>query len=500
MTRKGLRSRPGLRSYSLGMMLTGWAAIGLALLLVGGTLYGYAKYRNVLDGIKTETIKGQGKRPPKLNNALNVLVIGSDNRSGRNGRIGGPALGQRSDTVMVAHISPGGGGVTVLSFPRDSAIPVYSCPAEPGFSGQGAAPGSVEQLNTSFANGGANCLWKTIEHTTGIHLDNFIQVNFTGFISVINALHGVPVCLPTAIHKTRYDRLKLSAGRHVLKGYKALEFWRLREDFGLGSDLQRIQRDQLLMVGLVQKILKTGVLHSLSKTWSLINAISQAHALTTDAGLTPSRIVKIGRSLAGISRTSIQFVEVPAVTYPANPNWVEFDTSQTTKLFDDIERDRALPKAAKGSKSGGTGKKHVKAPAPKLVSASTVSINVLNGSGVQGIAGNTATALGTRGFHILSTGNATTPAGASYTTSLVEYHGPADLAAAETVAAQLKNVKLREDATVSAGDVTLILGSTFTHLGPPPSHPVGNLTGTFGGYKGSTNPCKGYGTAFTSAG
>jgi LCP family protein required for cell wall assembly len=503
MTRNGMRTRPGLRRYSLGMMLTGWAAIGLAVLLVGGTLYGYAKYRNVLDGIKTEIIHGQGTRPPKLNSALNLLVIGSDNRSGRNGKIGGPDPGQRSDTVMVAHISPGGGRVTVLSFPRDSAIPVYSCPSEPGFPGQSAAPGSIEQLNTSFANGGANCLWKTIEHTTGIHLDNFVQVNFTGFISVINVLHGVPVCLPTAIHKTRYDRLKLKAGRHVLQGYKALQFWRLREGFGLGSDLQRIQRDQLLMVGLVQKILRTGVLHSISKTYSLINAISQAHALTTDAGLTPGRIVKIGRSLAGISKTSIQFIEVPTVTYPPNPNWVEFDTSQTTKLFDDIERDRAVHKITKGGKGNGKGKKHAKGPAPKLVSASKVAINVLNGSGVQGIAGVTATALGARGFQILSTASATTPSGAddySYTGSVVEYHGPADLAAAETVAAQLKNVKLREVAAVSAGDVTLILGSEFTHLGPPPSQPVGNLTGKFGGYKGSTNACKGYGTAFTSAG
>jgi hypothetical protein len=65
------------------------------------------------------------------------------------------------------------------------------------------------------------------------------------------------------------------------------------------------------------------------------------------------------------------------------------------------------------------------------------------------------------------------------------------------VAAQLKNVKLREDSSVSAGNVTLILGSTFAHLAPPPSQPVGNLTGTFGGYRGSTNPCKGYGQAFT---
>src|SRR6266700_5891791 len=494
MTRYGMRRGRGSRRYSVGMLLTGWLAAGLAVVLVGGTLYAYAKYHNVWDGISREAITGQGNRPKKLNNALNLLVIGSDSRSGRNGKIGGPAQGQRSDTVMVAHISPGGGGVTVLSFPRDTVVPIYSCPPEPGgFSGQNAAPGSIEQLNSSFSAGGANCLWKTIEHTTGIRLDNFIQLNFTGFISVVNAVGGVPVCLPTAIHKTRYDRLKLSAGRHVLKGYKALEFWRLREDFGLGSDLQRIQRDQLLMVGLVQKILKTGVLHSLSKTWAIIDAISKAHALTTDAGLTTSRIVTIARSVSGISRKKIQFIEVPTVTYPANPNWVEFDAAQTPKLFSDIERDRALPKAPKAKKSKQA--KKTKTQPPKLLSASSVSVTVLNGSGVQSIAGTTAAALGTRGFHILGAASAMTPAGAAdytYTKSVVEYSATSDLAAAQTVAAQLPgNVTLKQVAAVAAGTVTLILGSDFTKLGPPPSQPVGNLTGQFGGYKGSTNACKG---------
>jgi LCP family protein required for cell wall assembly len=516
MTRTGMRRRPGSRQYSLGMMLAGWAAVGLAVVLVSGTLYGYAKYRNVLDGINQELIHGQGNEPPKLNNALNILVIGSDSRSGRNGKIGGQAPGQRSDTVMVAHISPGSGRITVLSFPRDTVVPVYGCPSEPdGFGGQNYQPGAFEQLNASFSAGGANCLWKTIEHTTHIHLDNFIQLNFTGFISVINAIGGVPVCLPTAIHKTRYDRLKLKAGKHVLNGYQALQFWRLREDFGLGSDLQRIQRDQLLMVGLVQKILKIHVLNSLTKTWAIINAISRAHALTTDTGLTTGRIVTIARGVSGISQKNIQFIKVPVVTYPANANWVEFDTSKTPKLFDAIQRDRALPKAPKdGTGSNGTGNndtgnndtgnKSTKGQPPKLLSASKVSVNVLNGSGVQGIAGNTSTALSARGFHVLSAASAMTASSTpdySYKKSVVEYAGHADLSAAVTVASQLPDesgVVLRKVSSITAGTVTLILGSDFTKLGPPPSQPVGDLVGQFGGYQGSTNPCKGYGTAFTS--
>jgi LCP family protein required for cell wall assembly len=507
MTRTGMRSRPGSR-HSLGMMLAGWAAVCLAVVLVSGTLYGYAKYRTAWDGIKRVQITDTDA-PPKLNNALNILVIGSDSRSGRNGKIGGFAQGQRSDTVMVAHISPGGRRITVLSFPRDTVVPVYGCPSEPGgFGGQTYQAGAVEQINASFSNGGANCLWRTVEHTTHIHLDNFIQLNFTGFISVINAIGGVPVCLPTAIHGSQYDHLKLSAGRHVLKGYRALEFWRLREDFGLGSDLQRIQRDQLLMVGLVQRILKTHILHSLSKTWAIINDISKAHALTTDTGLTTGRIVQIARSVSGIERKNVNFIRVPVVTYPNNANWVELDATQAPKLFDAIARDRALPKnskagTGKGSKNG-TGAKGTKGQPPKLLSATKVNVNVLNGSGVPLIAGNTAIALGDRGFHILSTASAMTASGAtdfSYQKSVVEYAGRADLPAAVTVASQLpegSGVVLRQVSSLTAGTVTLILGSDFTKLGPPPSQPVGNLASQYGGYQGSTNACKGYGTAFAS--
>jgi LCP family protein required for cell wall assembly len=503
MTRYGTRRGRSSRRYSFGMMLVGWVAIGLTVVLVSGTLWAYAKYRSLWDGINHQKITDTSG-VKKLNNAMNILLIGSDSRSGRNGIIGGKGQGQRSDTVMIVHISPRARGITVLSFPRDTVVPIYKCPSEPGgFPGQAAAPGSVEQLNSTFAYGGANCLWNTLEKQTRIHLDNFIQLNFTGFVSVINAIHGVPVCTPVWIRKTHYDRLKLSPGWHVLGGWKALMWWRLREDFGLGSDLQRIQRDQLLMVGMVQKIIRTGVLHSITKTWSIVNGIVRAHALTTDTGLTPGRLVQIALGLRGVSRKTIQFIEVPTLAYPSNPNWVEFDTSKTSKLFAAIQRDHALPKAPKSKKpaKGGAKSKPV-----KLLSASSVKVNVLNGSGVNGIAGRTGTALGSRGFHIGQVVSATTPSGApdyGYTKSVVEYGGPADLAAARTVAAQLPgNVILKtvSPTTLGSGTVTLILGSDFSKLGPPPAHRVGNLSGKYGGYKASTNPCKGYGTAFTGSG
>ncbi|HUD39746.1 MAG TPA: LCP family protein [Streptosporangiaceae bacterium] len=482
-----------------------------------GTLYAYAQYRGILDGIDHIAVTDLGKRPPQYNKALNLLLIGSDSRSGKNGKIGGhhDISGQRSDTVMIVHISPGRKRIYVLSFPRDSVVPVYQCDKEPGFAGQAAQPaGNIEQLNATFAYGGPGCLWKTLEHTTHIRINDFIELNFTGFISVINALGGVEVCLPTAIEPSPYDHLKLSAGRHFLYGYRALEFWRLREDFGLGSDLQRIQRDQLLMVALVQRILKTGVLHSPAKTYSIVSAIVHAHALTTDNGLTPQKLLDVGESMSGISRKSVQFIEVPVIEYQPEPDWVQFDPTQAPKLFSAVAHDVKLPKLHKPKKGakgkgakGAKGKATTKSAKPgptKLLSASDVSVEVLNGSGVQGIAGTTGTALTSRGFHVLGAASALSSAGApdfSYVKSVVEYSSAADLPAAETVAAQLSDVTLQLNSSVTAGTVDLILGSDFSALKSvkqSQSTSPGNLAGQYNGYTGGTNVCKGYGSAFSS--
>ena len=127
---------------------------------------------------------------------------------------------------------------------------------------------------------------------------------------------------------------------------------------------------------------------------------------------------------------------------------------------------------------------------------------MLNGSGVQGVAGTTGTALTARGFHVLGASGALTSTGApdfSYVQSVVQYGSTADLAAARTVAAQLTNVTLQLDPSVSAGTVNLVLGSDFTALAPPTSQPPGNLAKQYSGYSGSTNVCRGYGTAFSAA-
>ena len=240
------------RRVPTGWKVAGWVSGVVALLVVAASLTAYFRYRSVWSSIQRVQIVGLGSRPPQYStNELNVLLIGSDSRAGANRKFGATVEGQRSDTIMVLHISPGRHDATVLSIPRDSMVPTLACPADgPGVPGQQAEPGVNERINETFSNGGPSCLWKTIEHETGIHIDHFIELAFTGFVHIINDIGGVNLCLPVAINDPD-SGLHLSAGMHHVMGPQALAFWRERH-IGTGSDLQRIQRDQYLMASLLQ--------------------------------------------------------------------------------------------------------------------------------------------------------------------------------------------------------------------------------------------------------
>ncbi|HEY1621570.1 MAG TPA: LCP family protein [Streptosporangiaceae bacterium] len=472
-SRRGSRKR-----HSPGLVGGGVVAGIVALALVAGSLAFYAKYREIWDSIKRVDVSSDlagVKQPPADPHALNILLIGSDSRSGGNAKIGGYVAGQRSDTVMVLHISPGAHRAVVLSFPRDSVVPIYSCTAEGGTQGQTQDTSQVEQINATFADGGPGCLWKTLELSTHIHLNNFVEMTFVGFEKIIDDLGGVDVCLPTAVDDPM-SGLHLAAGKHHIYGSQALAFWRTREDLGMGSDLQRIQRDQFLMVALLQGIEKSGLLTSTTKLSKVIGDV--ADHMTTDKGLTLDTMLKIAQSMHGLSSKSVQFIEVPTVNYPENPDWVQW-TSTSDQLFSAIAHDTKLPKTSKAKKT---------TPATlDAISPAKVKVDVLNGSGLAGGAGEGAADLTSRGFDVTGSGNASNY---NYTDSVVEYHSAADHAAAEVVKKEMSDVEILANPSVPAGTIDLILGSDFTELKPLPTNTgSSDLTKTYGGITGNTNVC-----------
>jgi LCP family protein required for cell wall assembly len=463
--RRGRRPRGRGPALPLGRRVAGWASVGVTAVLVIGVLAGYVKYRSIWDSIKRVDVSGLlGSEPRKLNNAENILVLGSDTRVGQNG-VGGSAAGTpggRSDTLMLLHISPGQAGATVLSIPRDSVVPVVGCGASDGTAGQQAAPGQLERINAALNNGGPACTWKTVAQLTGVHIDHFIQLDFTGFEKIIDDLGGVTVCLPAAVSDPR-SGLSLPAGPHHVFGREALAFWREREAVGNGSDLQRIQRDQFLMASLVQGIEHSGLLNSPARVLRVLG--DAADAMTTDTGLDQTTMLRIAESLRGLRPRSVQFVTAPNVAYPPDPNEVEFAQPMAGELFTAIAHDNKLPRAGRA----GRPRRRPAGPAGTVTpvvdtTPSQVKVQVQNGAGTSGLAGQVDTDLTRRGFDVVGSGDAAT---FTYTTSVIEYAAPADLPAVSTLKALLATVTVVHDPSLTPGTITLIVGSAYTGLKTP---------------------------------
>lgn len=472
----------------------------MVVVLTAGALVGYWEYRHLWDGIGRFTISDLGKRPPVYNDAMNILVFGSDSRAGLSlhqqirlhvGRQDGE---NNTDTIMVVHILPGRKGAIVVSLPRDMQVPYYSCPAGKGMPGQTLDMAATERVNAVFAAGGASCLWKTVEQQTGIRIDHAIELDFAGFVKIINDLGGVNVCVDRRIYDS-VSGLFLRKGVNHIAGVEALKYWRTREGLGLGDDPQRIQRDQFLMAAMLQGVEHDGLLSDPAKLVRVLGDI--AGSMTMDDGMTVSDLLSIGESLRGLPPGSVQFITAPWVPDPGNPNVVDFARPEASELFSAIAHDQTLSKSAlrhltkgkskpKGKSTGG------KAPGTVLVKSaqpSSVKVEVLNGSGVSGLAASVGTRLTSRGFDVVGTGDAPS---FSYTTSVIEYASAADKPAAQTLKAQLNSVTMQLDPSLAPGVVDLIVGSGFTALKPPaPKHQsVTDLSHKYSGITGNTSVCK----------
>ena len=470
--------------------LLGAAAIIAMVAVVATSLAAYAKYRGVVGSIQRENVTPAmlGKRPP-YTAGLNILIIGSDSRQGLGRKFGSDVLGARSDTSMLLHIAPGHTRADIISFPRDSMVPVLACANDQrGHPGQSAQPGELERLNATFSAGGAPCLWKTLEQETGIRIQHFVEVNFAGFQSIVNDVGGVPVCLPFAINNPQ-ARLHLAAGKRVVSGAQALAFVRLRENIGEGSDTQRIQRQQYFLAAVMQKLKATNLLSQPSRIFNVVRDV--AKSLTTDSGLDLSTMLRIAGSMKSLSSSSVQLVTVPVVPYPGDPAAeLSWEQPQSDQMFRAIEADRELPTSARAT---GKAKPAATGTAGPTVSPAKVSVQVLNGSGVNGVAGLAATALTGKGFTVTGTGPA---ANYSYTSTTIQYSSAAQLPEVNTLKAALGPVVAQKDTALGSGSIDLILGSDYHGLstGKSPAKSsaktLRNLAKSYGGITANANICK----------
>ncbi|MFD1658972.1 LCP family protein [Streptomyces caeni] len=250
---------------------------------------------------------------------LNILVLGSDSRSGEaNAALGGGrTLGARSDTAMVVHIDAGRTDATVVSIPRDTLVTRPSCPLASG----GTSPVAHDAMfNSAYAVGGPVCAVKTAESITGIRMDHYLEIDFSGFARLVDALGGVTVTTDEDIDDAK-SHLRLTAGTHHLTGARALALARTRHGIGDGSDLGRIGLQQNLVKALLEQIAATDLLTDPAKLYRAADTVTGS--LTTDTGLDSlPELVRLGQSLKGLTATYVKTVTMPVVTAPSDPNRV----------------------------------------------------------------------------------------------------------------------------------------------------------------------------------
>jgi LCP family protein required for cell wall assembly len=433
-----------------GWRVLGWVSIGMSVAMVVGSLTAYGFYRKAFGNIAhedTDALVGPN-RPKKLNNAMNILLLGSDTREGANAKYGRSMQNDppRSDTMILLHLSPGGGQAIGVSFPRDLMVPIPSCKTKDGRVTQAQ---SIGQINSSFTLGGASCTVKTIESFTKIHIDHFVQIDFNGFKAITEAVGGVEVCLPKAVNDTKAN-LHLPAGRQTIKGEDALAYVRARYSLGNGSDTDRIKRQQKFMGSLANKALSAGVLTNPGRLWSLISAATKS--LTTDNDLSPQVMMQIAQGMQGMTSGKLRFVTVPNGAYAPDPNRLALSQPAANQLFAALRNDKTVPtQQSRQSKQSSS--------APKIP-PSQVRVRVFNASGIDGQARRVADDLEEQGFQVSVGGNETT----SRTTKVL-YGSGADQQA-QTVAGLVATSPKPAPRTSGGvpGVVDLVVGSDWQAL------------------------------------
>ncbi|MFI0350651.1 LCP family protein [Actinomadura sp. 9N407] len=441
-----------------GWRVLGWVSTVMSVLLVLGSLTAYGFWRRIDGQITRENVDGKlgDDRPAKLNGAMNILVMGSDSRAGENAGYG-TEEGQRSDTTILLHLSPGGERAIGMSFPRDSMVRIPSCKK----TGGGTVPGRLDMINSAYAQGGPACTWKTIESITDIRIDHYVEVDFAGFKRVVDALEGVEICVPKAINDPKAE-LRLRKGRQTVRGDQALGYVRTRTGgLGDGSDLSRIQRQQAFMASVVKKATDKGMLADPGKTYNFLSAV--AGSIKADDRLTLSAMQKLAGGLRGISAGKVRFVTVPVQAYPPDHNRVQINPAQAAPLFEAIRKDNAVPEPAP-------------APPPqaaKPMPPAQVKVAVYNATRTDGLGQRTADQLKEKGFTVNKVGTRKTRTDGAKTRILF---GPGAQRQAAALAAAMPGHPPKPWAAGKPGQVYLIVGADGAVL-PGAAAPLPKVVG-----------------------
>ena len=280
------------------------------------------KYQNIAN--ETEILKEYSKEmkteesellasTKSLTEPFTVLFLGVDSES-KDGLDANAAF--NGDTLMLVTFNPKTLTATMLSFPRDTYVPIYSSSDRMLYQ---------NKINASAAYGTASTV-NTIEHLTGINIDYFVKVNFQGVIDLVNTLGGIDVdveqptysyyvsiygegrlCESNSLRSTLpTDLVCMNTGMQHLNGEQALAYSRNRYGF-INGDLDRNRHQQQVIEAVAKQLMKSS---NLSTFENLLDTISKniATNMKTNQILSFYQSIKgmLGKALNGEDFISIQ--------------------------------------------------------------------------------------------------------------------------------------------------------------------------------------------------
>lgn len=265
---------------------------------------------------------------------LNILVMGSDSRSGKGNGIDGESGGGLSDTTILFHLSANREFAYGISIPRDTAVMRPTCYREDN----SEIPAATEysKWNAAFATGGPACTIRQLEQLSGIRVDNYVVVDFNQFKDMVNALDGVEVCIPEDIND-EVRNIYLKAGTREIKGNEALTYVRARYRIGDGTDTNRTRRQQAFIGSMINKALTAGMLARPDRLLSFLNAATSS----LQTGYSFAQMVDLAATAQGIGADNIKFVTTPWGGTDKVSGGVEW-TPEVRKLWRLVRQDKPL--------------------------------------------------------------------------------------------------------------------------------------------------------------
>ncbi|MFF2960319.1 LCP family protein [Streptomyces sp. NPDC057963] len=363
-----------------------WVASVVSLVIVGGAAAGYLYYEHLNGNLKKADLTlGDKKMADHKANAagqtpLNILLIGSDARDSKaNQKLGGakdtfgaPPL---ADVQMLLHLSADRSNMSVISMPRDTLLKIPKC-TDPKTKHVYPATTGLEMTNETLGRGGPGCSVAAWYELTGITIDHFMMIDFSGVVSMADAIGGVPVCVKGNVYSHtsagKGSGLKLEKGTTKVKGKQALQWLRTRYGFEDGTDLGRTHAQHMYMNSMVRELRKGTKLTDPGKLMGLAEAATDA--LTVDKDLdTVKKLYDLAEELKKAPTKRITMTTMPNVYGTGvNRERVLPKPGEAEQLFQMVRDD--VPLDGKASKR--------KAPVAKKPTApvAEIPVSVRNGT------------------------------------------------------------------------------------------------------------------------